>query len=324
MGTHGTISCRTLNGYENTCAATNHRNDLPMSQVPIGWVGTGVMGLSMCGHLLQAGHPARIYNRTPEKARALVERGAVLRDLAGDVCAGSRVVFTMLGLPADVREVYLGAEGLIARAEPDTIFVDMTTSEPSLAREIAAAARSRGLASIDAPVSGGDVGAREARLSIMCGGDESAFRQVEGLLALMGKNIVYQGAAGSGQHAKCCNQIVVAGTMIGVCESLLYAAASGLDSETMLRSISGGAAACWTLDNLAPRMLRRDFDPGFYVEHFIKDMGIVLKEAEAMNLALPGLALVRELYKSVRAHGGAKLGTQSLLLALERMAGKNP
>lgn len=287
----------------------------------IGWVGTGVMGAPLCGHLLAAGHSLRVYNRSPEKTRELEARGAVRVAAPGAVCGGSSVVFTMLGLPADVRAVYLGPGGLVESAEPGSVLVDLTTSEPTLAREIAAAAGAREVRTLDAPVSGGDVGAREARLSIMCGGSESAFRRIEPLLQVMGKNIVHQGAAGAGQHAKACNQIVVAGTMIGVCESLVYARAAGLDLETMLASVAKGAAGCWTLDNLAPRMLRRDFAPGFYVEHFIKDMGIVLKEAEAMNLVLPGLALVRQLYQAVRARGGAQLGTQSLLLALESLAG---
>ena len=207
------------------------------------------------------------------------------------------------GFPPDVREVYLGDNGILKGARSGSIIVDMTTTEPSLAQEIYAAAQPQGVSSIDAPVSGGDVGAREARLSIMVGGDADAVEAVMPLFEAMGKNIVHQGGAGAGQHTKMCNQITIAGTMAGVCEALLYGYKAGLDLETMLSSISGGAAACWSLDNLAPRILQRNFDPGFFVEHFIKDMGIALDEAKKMNLSLPGLALVHQLYLAVQAPG---------------------
>jgi 3-hydroxyisobutyrate dehydrogenase len=286
----------------------------------IGWIGTGVMGLSMCGHLLERGHAVAVHNRTKSRAKALVDKGAVWEDSPRAVAAQSDIIFTMVGFPADVREVYLGDRGILAGAKPGSIVVDMTTTQPSLAQEIHETARARAIQAVDAPVSGGDVGARNATLSIMAGGDESVVAAVMPLLKIMGKQIVYQGGPGSGQHAKMCNQIVIAGTMIGVCESLLYGYKAGLNLETMLRSVRSGAAACWALDSLAPRILKRDFDPGFYVEHFIKDMGIALQEAGSMGIVLPGLALVHQLYLAVKAQGYGKSGTQALMLALEQMS----
>ena len=286
----------------------------------IGWIGTGVMGLSMCGHILEKGYTASVFNRSKGKALPLVERGAAWTDSPREAAQKSDVVFTMVGFPEDVREVYFGQGGILEGARPGTILVDMTTTDPALSVDIYRAAKERGCFSVDAPVSGGDVGARNAALSIMTGGDREVVDIVRPLLEIMGKNIVHQGPAGSGQHTKMCNQIVIAGTMIGVCESLIYGFKAGLDLPTMLSSIQGGAAKCWSLDNLAPRVLRRDFDPGFFVEHFIKDMGIALKEAARMGLPLPGLALVHQLYLAVKAQGHGKDGTQALLLALEQMA----
>lgn len=234
------------------------------------------------------------------------------------------IVFTMVGFPQDVREVYLGAEGLHQGARTGQIFADMTTTEPSLAVEIHHRAAKLGISTVDAPVSGGDIGAREARLSIMVGGERAAVEALMPFFEIMGRQIVHQGPACSGQHTKMCNQVVIAGTMIGVCESLLYGHQAGLDLPRMLKSIAGGAAGCWALDNLAPRILKRDFDPGFYVAHFIKDMGIALDEARRMNLCLPGLALVHQLYLAVAANGGAQAGTQALMLALERLNGDRP
>jgi 3-hydroxyisobutyrate dehydrogenase len=286
----------------------------------IGWIGTGVMGLSMCGHVLAKGYSASVFNRSKGKALPLVEKGAVWADSPGEAARKSDVVFTMVGFPEDVREVYFGRGGILEGARPGTVLVDMTTTEPGLAREIYEAAEERGCFSVDAPVSGGDVGARNAALSIMAGGDREAVDAVRPLLEVMGKNIVYQGTAGSGQHTKMCNQILIAGTMIGVCESLIYGFKAGLDLPTMFSSIRGGAAMCWSLDNLAPRLFKRDFAPGFFVEHFIKDMGIALKESARMGLSLPGLALVHQLYLAVKAQGHGKDGTQALLLALEQMA----
>ena len=290
------------------------------STTKIGWVGTGVMGRWMCQHLMDLGYSATIYNRTKAKAQPLIDAGATWADSASEVAATSDVIFTIVGFPPDVREVYLGENGILKTAKSGSIIVDMTTTEPSLAVEVYEAAKPGGVSSVDAPVSGGDVGAREARLSIMVGGDTEAVEAVMPLFEAMGKNIVHQGGAGAGQHTKMCNQITIAGTMIGVCEALLYGYKAGLDLETMLSSISGGAAACWSLDNLAPRVLKRNFDPGFFVEHFIKDMSIALDEAKKMNLSLPGLALVHQLYLAVQAQGHGRLGTQALMLGLEQMS----
>lgn len=286
----------------------------------IGWVGTGVMGRWMCQHVMNLGYAATVYNRTKEKAEPLLDSGAIWADDPSKVAAASDVIFTIVGFPPDVREVYFGGNGILKGAKTGSVVVDMTTTEPSLAQEIYGQAGAQGVSSVDAPVSGGDVGAREARLSIMVGGDTEVVQTIMPLLEAMGKNIVHQGAAGAGQHTKMCNQITIAGTMIGVCEGLFYGYKAGLDLETMLSSISGGAAACWALSNLAPRILQRDFDPGFFVEHFIKDMGIALDEAEKMNLSLPGLALVHQLYLAVKAQGHGRLGTQALMLALEHIS----
>jgi len=287
----------------------------------IGWIGTGVMGVSMCGHLLQAGYPVTLYSRTRAKAQPLVDRGAIWADHPRAVAERSTAIVTMVGFPGDVREVYFGPEGILAGAMPGSLLIDMTTTEPALSREIAAAASAKGLHAIDAPVSGGDIGAKNATLSIMVGGTREAFGCVRPLLEHLGKKIIHQGGPGAGQHAKLCNQIVIAGTMIGVCESLLYGFKAGLDLAQMLESIRGGAAACWTLDNLASKILQRNFDPGFFVEHFVKDMGIALDEANRMNLTLPGLALVRGLYQRVQALGHGRSGTHALMLALEELSG---
>lgn len=286
----------------------------------IGWIGTGVMGAAMASRLQQDGYQVIVYNRTKAKAQPLIDRGAIWAESPKAVSAQAAIIFTIVGFPDDVRQVYLGEEGVLAGAKEDAIVVDMTTTEPSLAEEIYQKAREKGIAAVDAPVSGGDVGAQNGTLSIMVGGDREAVDHVMPLFEIMGKNIVYQGKAGSGQHTKMCNQITIAGTMIGVCESLLYGYRAGLDLPTMLQSISGGAAACWALNNLAPRIIKRNFDPGFYVEHFIKDMGIALQEANRMGLSMPGLSLVKQLYEAVKAQGHGKMGTQALMLALERLS----
>ncbi len=278
------------------------------------------MGLSMCGHLLEAGHPIVVYSRTRERSEPLVERGAAWAPSPAAVTAAADVVFTMVGFPADVRDVVLGPEGIVSAARPGMVLVDMTTSEPSLAREIDEAARAVGAASIDAPVSGGDVGARNATLSIMVGGDAATVERVRPLFELLGKTVVHQGPAGAGQHAKMVNQILIASGMVGVCEALLYAYRAGLDLESVLSSVSGGAAGSWSLTNYAPRILRGDLEPGFFVEHFIKDMEIALSEARRLDLALPGLALAHELYLALRAQGGGRKGTQALILALARLS----
>lgn len=288
----------------------------------IGWIGTGVMGRWMCDHVMDLGVSVTVHNRSQNKTVPLLEKGAAWGSSLPDVATGAQVIFSIVGHPSDVREIYLGKKGLVAAAEPGTVFVDMTTSEPNLAAQIDTAARTKGCWAVDAPVSGGDVGARDGTLSIMVGGADEAVGRVRPLLEAMGRTIVHQGPAGAGQHTKMCNQIVIAGTMIGVCESLLYGYRAGLDLETMLSSIGGGAAACWTLDTLAPRVIQGDFAPGFYVAHFIKDMGIALKEAEAMGLVLPGLALVHQLYLAVAANGGSADGTQALMKALAQLSGE--
>lgn len=287
----------------------------------IGWIGTGVMGLSMCGHLMAAGHPATVFNRTREKARPLLDRGAAWADSPRAVAEASDVTFTIVGYPEDVRRVYLDGDGVLAGLEAGGIAVDMTTTSPSLAVEIFAAAQKLGAHSLDAPVSGGDVGAKNAALSIMVGGEAEVFEAVRPLFERMGRIILHQGGAGAGQHTKMCNQIVIAGSMIGVCESLLYATRAGLDPQAMLGSISKGAAGCWSLENLAPRILKGDFAPGFMIDHFVKDMGIALEEARRMGLTLPGLELVNSLYAGAARAGHGRSGTQALFLALQELAG---
>jgi len=286
----------------------------------IGWIGTGVMGLSMCGHLQAKGYPTTIYSRTKSRAQSLVDKGAKWVDTPGAVAAASDVIFTIVGLPSDVREVYFGDKGILSAVKNGAITVDMTTTEPSLAREIYDSANAKGVSAIDAPVSGGDVGAKAATLSIMVGGDKDAVEKVMPLFQAMGKNIVHQGGAGTGQHTKMCNQIVLSGTIIGVCESLLYGYKAGLDLDTMLSSVSKGAAQCWILDNLAPKMVKRNFDPGFFVEHFEKDLGIVLDESKRMGISMPGLALVRQFYVALKAQGHGRLGYHALLLTLEQLS----
>jgi len=287
----------------------------------VGWIGTGVMGGSMCGHLVAAGYPTIVHTRTKEKASPLLERGAAWGGSPRAVAEASDVIFTIVGFPQDVRDVYFADAGVLSGARAGAVLVDMTTTEPTLAREIADAARARGAHAVDAPVSGGDVGARNATLSIMIGGEQEPVAAVMPLFEKLGRNIVHQGGPGAGQHTKMCNQIVIAGTMIGVCESLVYACRAGLDAARMLQSIKSGAAACWTLENLAPRVLDGNFEPGFIVEHFIKDMGIALAEARRMQLAMPGLALVHQLYVALQAQGHGRRGTQALMLALEHISG---
>ena len=287
----------------------------------IGWIGAGVMGTSMCGHLLANGHKVVLFTGTKTKAQGLIERGARWAVSPRAVAEQLEVLFTMVGFPQDVRDVYFGADGILAGIRSGMVLVDMTTTESSLSQEIASAAQASGAISLDAPVSGGDVGARQATLSIMVGGERAALDRVMPLFMLMGNKILHQGGPGAGQQTKLCNQIVIASTMIGVCESLLYGYKTGLDLPRMLESVRGGAAACWTLDHLAPRMLARNFDPGFFVEHFVKDVGIALGESRRMDLNLPGLALAHRLYLSVQSHGYGRCGTQALLLALEELSG---
>jgi 3-hydroxyisobutyrate dehydrogenase len=287
----------------------------------IGWIGTGVMGSSMCGHLIDAGFSATVFNRTQAKAEALITKGAAWADSPKAVAENSDVVFTIVGFPDDVRQVVLGADGALAGCREGSILVDMTTSDPSLAVEIAEQAAAMGTASIDAPVSGGDVGAREARLSIMIGGDRQAVDALDVCWKAMGKTIVYQGGPGAGQHTKMVNQTLIATNMIGVCEALLYGYKAGLDLETVMQSVASGAAGSWSLSNLAPRIIDNNFDPGFFVEHFIKDMGIALAESKRMGLSMPGLALAHQLYLALAAQGHSRDGTHALELALASMSG---
>ncbi|MEM7263804.1 MAG: NAD(P)-dependent oxidoreductase [Planctomycetota bacterium] len=293
-----------------------------MTLPSLGWIGTGVMGRSMAGHLLSAGYSVTVYSRTRAKCEALLEQGARWAGSPAEVAATSEVVLTMVGYPSDVESVYLGEDGVFVADGPTRLAIDFTTSEPSLAERIAAAGSERDLAVLDAPVSGGDVGARKATLSIMVGGDAKAFATATPIFEVLGATTVHQGAAGAGQHTKMVNQTLIATGMIGVCEALLYAEKAGLDPETVLRSVSGGAAGSWSLSNLAPRMLAGDYAPGFFVEHFIKDMGIALAEAERMHLSLPGLALAKQLYEALRAQGHARSGTQALILALRALNGQ--
>ena len=283
----------------------------------IGWIGTGVMGRWMCQHLMDAGYKAVVHNRTAAKAQPLLDAGAVWADSPAAVVEQADVIFTIIGYPKDVENVY---NELITAVKAGAILIDMTTTKPSLAESIAVKAAEAGAHFIDAPVSGGDVGAREARLAIMAGGEKEIFDDVLPLFELMGKNIVFEGKAGAGQHTKMCNQITIAGTMIGVSEALLYGYKAGLDVATMVSTISKGAAGCWTLDNLAPRVIKKDFAPGFFVDHFIKDMGIALEEAQLMGLSLPGLALVHQLYLAVQASGHGTDGTQALIQAIDRLS----
>jgi 3-hydroxyisobutyrate dehydrogenase len=290
------------------------------SNTRVGWIGTGVMGAAMSARLLKQGYVVTVHTRTKIKAMGLLTEGVRWAESPKSIAEQCDVIFTMVGVPQEVRDVYFGDAGLLAGARAGNIVVDMTTTSPQLAREIHDAAKTRGVAAIDAPVSGGDIGARQGALSIMVGGDRAVADTLMPLFHILGKTIVHQGGPGAGQHTKLCNQIVIAGTMIGVCESLLYGYKAGLDLETMLRSIKGGAAACWTLENLTPRILQRNFDPGFFVDHFLKDMGLALEEARRMGLVLPGLALVHQLYLSVQAHGYGRWGTHALMLALEDLS----
>jgi 3-hydroxyisobutyrate dehydrogenase len=286
----------------------------------LGWIGTGVMGSSMCAHLLSAGFKVTVSTRTRAKADALLEAGASWGDAPNDVARASDVVFTMLGYPSDVREVLLGSNGVLSAAKDGAVIVDMSTSEPALAQEIANDASQHGVYCLDAPVSGGDVGAKNATLSIMVGGPAEVFDALQPCFAVLGATIVRQGDHGAGQHTKMVNQVLIASNMVGVCEGLLYAYRAGLDLDTVLSSVSGGAAGSWSLSNLAPRSIAGNMAPGFFVDHFVKDMGIALAEASRMKLSLPGLALAHQLYVALQAQGGGRDGTQSLIRALASLS----
>src|SRR5438876_2770566 len=286
----------------------------------VGFIGTGVMGQSMCRHIMTAGYGMTISTRTKSKAQPLLDAGAAWADTPKAVAERSDVVFAIVGFPSDVREVFLSEKGALAGAKAGGVFVDMTTSQPALAVEIHEAAKAKGVGALDAPVSGGDVGAKNAALSIMVGGDAGVLEAVKPLLSCMGKTIVHQGQAGAGQHTKMVNQILITGALNGVCEALLYARKAGLDPKVVLQSVGGGAAASWQLNNLAPKIIDRNFEPGFYAEHFIKDMSIALEEARRMKIAMPGLALVAQLFNAVQAQGYGRKGTHALMLALEKFS----
>jgi 3-hydroxyisobutyrate dehydrogenase len=279
----------------------------------IGFIGTGVMGKSMASHLIKAGYRVLVYSRTKSKAEELLRLGAKWKETVAEVAKQANVIITMVGYPKDVEEIYLNNNGIINNAQTGTYLIDMTTSKPSLAEKIYEEALSQGIYSLDAPVSGGDIGAREARLSIMVGGDSEVFESVKSIFEIMGENIVLQGKAGAGQHTKMSNQIAIASNMIGVCESIAYAKKAGLDPSTVLKSIETGAAGSWSLSNLAPRMINGNFEPGFYVKHFIKDMSIALEAAKEMGLMTPGLELAKSLYNELTSNGEEDSGTQALI-----------
>ena len=292
-----------------------------MQKQRIGWIGTGVMGAAMCGHLQKAGYPIAVHNRTKSKADELIKNGAVWCDTPRQAAEQSDVVFSIVGYPADVEEIYFGETGILAGMRKEDIIVDMTTSEPTLAERIYAEAAEKGVEELDAPVSGGDVGAKEARLAIMVGGKKEVFDQVKPLFEIMGKNIAYMGEAGAGQHTKAANQIHIATTMIGMVEALLYAHKAGLDLNELIEAIGKGAAGSWSLNNYGPRIAKGNFEPGFFVKHFVKDMGIALKEAKRMRISLPGLALAEQFYISAMSMGLENKGTHSLYKVFEKMNG---
>jgi 3-hydroxyisobutyrate dehydrogenase len=278
----------------------------------IGFIGTGVMGKSMASHLLSAGFPMIVYNRSKEKAEELLQKGAIWVSTPKEVAQQANVIFTIVGYPKDVEEVYLGKQGIITNGKSNTYVIDMTTSTPTLAVKIFEEAKSKGIHAVDAPISGGDIGAREAKLSIMVGGEKEVFLKLEPLFNILGTNVVYQGAAGAGQHTKMCNQITIASNMIGVCEAIVYAENAGLDPKNVLASITSGAAGSWSLSNLAPKMIEGNFEPGFYIKHFIKDMKIALEEAGAMGMETPGLSLAKRLYEQLAENGEENSGTHAL------------
>lgn len=283
----------------------------------VGFIGLGVMGKSMAGHILKAGYEVHVYTRTKAAAEELVAKGAVWEDSVKILSRKCQVIITMVGYPSDVEQVYLGEGGILAHAEKGALVIDMTTSSPDLAVRIYEKARLSGIDALDAPVSGGDMGAKNATLSIMAGGDKAAFDKALPLFDLMGKNIVFQGKPGSGQHTKMANQIAIAAGMVAVCESIAYAKKAGLDPETVLKSIGAGAAASWSLNNLGPRMIAGNMEPGFYIKHFIKDMKIAVESAQRLGLATPGLDLALSLYGKLARMGHENKGTQALFKLFE-------
>ena len=286
-----------------------------MAQATIGWIGTGVMGVSMARHLMTAGHPLVIHTRTRERAKPLLAAGAQWADSPLAVAERAEIVCSMVGYPEDVEVTHLGPQGTLSAAKAPALLIDFTTSSPALAQRIAERGAALGTRAIDAPVSGGDVGARNATLSIMCGGTEAAFQAARPVLDLLGKTVVLQGPAGSGQHTKMVNQLLIAGTMLGMAEALSYAKKAGLNPETVLQSVGGGAAASWSLTNLAPRILKSDFAPGFFIEHFLKDLRIALDEARALGLDLPCATAAERTYRALAEAGYARAGTQAIVHA---------
>ncbi|WLR43174.1 NAD(P)-dependent oxidoreductase [Bacillus carboniphilus] len=278
----------------------------------IGFIGTGVMGKSMVSHLLKAGYTVNIHTRTKSKAQELIDKGAIWKDTVAEIAQTSELVMTMVGYPKDVEEIYLGSKGLIENLLPEAICIDLTTSKPSLAKKLSEIAKEQHVSILDAPVSGGDIGAKNGTLTVMVGGEEKVFQEVKPILEYFGENIILQGPHGAGQHTKMCNQIAIASGMIGVCEAMAYAEKSGLDPKQVLESITGGAAGSWSLSHLAPRMLEENYDPGFYIKHFIKDIEIAIEEADAMELFIPGLTLAKQLYEKLSHQGDEDLGTQAL------------
>ncbi|GJQ09924.1 hypothetical protein GpartN1_g1715.t1 [Galdieria partita] len=321
-------------GWRRSCSSTEFRffstqatESQSMEVIPgktnIGWIGTGVMGVHMARHCMDKGYgPFYVYNRTIQKAQPLVEKGATVCKSPKELAQHCDIVFTMVGYPHDVRQVILDeSSGVLAGLKKGGVVIDLTTSEPSLAKEISDEASSQGKYSLDAPVTGGDVGAKNGTLVIFVGGSQSAYESVSPLLGCFGKTIKYFGEAGSGQHAKLANQITIASNMIGMCEGLIYAFKAGLNLETYLSAILSGGAASFSLQAYSPRIMKRDMAPGFYVEHFVKDLGIALAECQRMRISLPGLALAQQLYVSLMANGGAKKGTQALIETLESLNG---
>lgn len=290
---------------------------LTIENTVIGFIGTGVMGKSMASHLLKAGYKVLVYTRTKHKANDLLENGATWKDSVAELSKEANVVITIVGYPKDVEEVYLGEDGVLNHCKKGTFVIDMTTSTPTLAKKIYEEAKKREMYALDAPVSGGDIGARDAKLTIMVGGDEIAYTVCLPIFECMGQNIVHQGEAGAGQHTKLCNQIAIASNMIGVSEAMAYATNAGLNPEKVLMSISAGAAGSWSLSNLAPKMINGDYDPGFYIKHFIKDMSIALNEAETMGMKTPGLDLAKSLYDELAQMGEENNGTQALYKLLK-------
>lgn len=279
----------------------------------IGFIGLGVMGEPMAMHLLEKYHELYVYTRTKKKADAIINKGAIWCETIGELAEKCEIIITIVGMHTDVQDVYLGKSGLVNVCNPHTILIDMTTSSPSLAQEIYEKALTKEIFVLDAPVSGGDIGAQKATLSIMVGGDENIYHECLPIFETLGKNIVYQGKAGSGQHTKMVNQIVIAGNMIGMVEALVYAKQANLDVNSALKSISSGAAGSWQLQNNAPKIINKDYEPGFFIKHFVKDIHLAQEEARNVATDLPGLDLVESLYASLMENGYGNLGTQALI-----------